>query len=108
MADDLSWGNLPATLPGGDLLPHMSAKQRRRTIDALYQGAGGDERALAWINKSDDNYGEFFKIWAKGEAKATSVEVGMSEGVEDLLDRLDRAESAQLINGTAQEIDDAS
>jgi hypothetical protein len=108
MADDLTWGGLPATLPGGDLLPHMSAKRRRQTIDALYVGAGGDARALDWINKSDENYGEFFKIWAKGEAKATSVEVGVGEGVEDLLDRLDRAENAQLINGTVTEIEDAS
>ena len=97
---------LPTSLPGGELMPHMSARLRTATIDALFEATGGFERAKAWIEKSDENYGEFFtKIWAKGAAKAVSHELGMSEGVESLLDKLDAAERAQTIEGSFKEIE---
>lgn len=77
---------------------------RTNMIDALFVGAGGFTRALAWIEKSDDNYGEFLtKVWAKGAAKATSVEHGLSDGVESLLQKLDdqeRMENATIIDAT--------
>lgn len=96
------WSNLPVQMPGGTLMPHMSARLRTEMIDALFVGAGGYEKALAWVEKSDDNYGEFLKIWAKGAVRSSNVEVGVSEGVEALLDKLDqaaRAENAKVING---------
>lgn len=84
---------LPIGLPGGELMPHMSARARTRTIDALFEAAGGFERALAWIDRGDENFGEFFtKVWAKGAAKPVSVEHSASEGVEALLEKLDAAE----------------
>ena len=90
-------------MPSGALLPHMSARLRTQTIDALFVATGGFERAQAWIEKSDDNYGTFFKdIWARGAAKAVSAEIGVSEGVESLLERLDereRSERATIIEG---------
>lgn len=102
------WSHLPVALPGGSLLPHMSARLRTETIDALFVGTGGFNRALAWIEKSDDNYGEFFKIWAKGAVRSSNVEVGVSEGVEKLLDQLDERERAKTIDATATVIPDAA
>lgn len=96
----VQWSHLPAATPGGDLLPHMSANLRRSIVDAVFTGAGGPERMLAWVEKSDDNYEVFLKqIWAPGQAKAVSAELGVSEGVEALLEKLDRAEAAQTIDG---------
>ena len=97
-------------MPSGALLPHMSARLRTETIDALFVGAGGFERALSWIQKSDANYEEFFKLWAKGAARHTNMEIGVSEGVEALLEKLDeqdRASRATVINGHATEVYDA-
>jgi hypothetical protein len=97
----MSKWNLPTTLPGGSMLPHMSARMRTETIDALFEASGGFERAQAWIEKNDDNYSEFFKIWAKGAVRSSNVEVGVSEGVEALLDKLDKQErSAGAIDVT--------
>jgi hypothetical protein len=106
MAND--WSKFPTTLPGGELIPHLSARMRTSVIDALFTGAGGYDRALSWIEASDENYGEFFKIWSRGAARATNVEVGVSEGVENLLERLDaedKLREARTINGEL--IDDA-
>lgn len=75
-------------------MPHMSARLRTETIDALFVASGGFERAQAWIEKNDANYAEFFKIWAKGAVRSSNVEVGVSEGVEALLDKLDQSERA--------------
>lgn len=84
---------LPVALPGGDILPHMSARMRTRTIDALFEATGGFDRAVAWIESSDEAYGEFFtKVWAKGAAKVSNTEITASESVEDLLAKLDAAE----------------
>jgi hypothetical protein len=104
----VKWNNLPVALPGGSLLPHMSARLRTETIDALFVGAGGFEKALAWIEANDDNYAEFFKIWAKGAARSTNVEVGISDGVESLLEKLDAAERAKTIDGTVREVGNAT
>jgi hypothetical protein len=83
-------------MPGGDLMPHMSARARTNMIDALFAGTGGFDRALAWIEKNDDNYGEFFtKVWARGAAKTNSTELTGTVTVENLLDQLDDAERAE-------------
>ena len=83
----------------------MSARMRTSIVDSLFEASGGHERALAWIEKSDENYGEFFtKVWAKGVAKAVSHEVGVSEGVEALWERLDREEAQKTIEGSFKEV----
>lgn len=79
----------PTVLPGGYLLPHMSARLRTQIMDTLFQITGGVERAQAWIEKSDENYGEFFKMWAKGQARQTAVEHNVGPSVEQMIDRLD-------------------
>lgn len=93
----------PSVLPGGALMPHMSARQRTQVIDALFEATGGFEKAQAWIEKSDDNYAEFFKIWAKGAQRATSVEVSANGDLADIIKRLDeedRMKAATVIEGT--------
>jgi hypothetical protein len=95
---------LPIALPGGEMMPHMSARMRTRTIDALFEASGGFDRALAWIEHSNENFGEFFtKVWAKGAAKPMSVEHTASEGVEALLEKLDQAER-QTIDITPRDV----
>lgn len=97
----------PVAMPDGSLLPHLSAKLRTATMDALYVGAGGFEKHLAHITKNDDNYESFLQAWYKGAARSTNVEVGVSEGVEALLDRLDAGEHAPVVSGTSRVVDEA-
>jgi hypothetical protein len=93
------WSHLPVAMPGGSLMPHVSAKLRTEMVDALFIGAGGFERALAWVNSSEDCYGEFFKIWAKGAVRSTNVELSADDSVEALLAKLDAGEHAKVIDG---------
>ena len=88
------WDNLPTIMPGGDLMPHMSARLRTQVIDALFIGVGGYERAKSWIETSDDNYREFFRIYAKGAARPVNIELQAADSVEALLLKLDEAEKA--------------
>lgn len=90
---------LPEGLPGGDLIPMMSARRRTELVDALFEASGGFQRALAWIDKSDDNYGEFFiKVWAKGAIRPTQIEDHRASDIEELLARLDAGEHAKVVN----------
>lgn len=95
-------------MPGGSLLPHMSARLRTETIDAVFHNVGGAEKLTAWVEASDENYAKFIEIWARGAVRSTNVEVSASEGVEALLEKLDRAENAKLIDGHATVVDDAA
>ena len=100
------WSHLPMVVAdGGGLLPHMSARLRTEIIDAVFHGAGGPEKLLDWVEKSDENYAKFVEIWARGAVRSTNVEVGVSDSVENLLEKLDRAENAKLIEGEATEVE---
>lgn len=84
------WSKMPVPVPGGSLLPHMSARARTQTVDALFEGCGGYDRALQWIEADDENYGKFFvHIWAKGVERPVHMEHGMDDGMEAALARLD-------------------
>lgn len=96
------WSHLPIAMPGGAMMPHISARLRTEMIDALFIGSGGFDRALAWINASDDNYGDFFKIYAKGAIRSTNVQLEADDSIEALLARLDAGEHATVINGDDQ------
>lgn len=85
----------------------MSARMRTEIIDAVFDGVGGAERMRAWVEASDENYAEFIKLWARGAVRSTNVELTASEGIENLLEKLDRADSAKLIDGTATEVEAA-
>lgn len=101
------WKHLPTALPNGDLMPHMSARMRTNMIDALFVAAGGFDRALAWIEKDDDKFGDFFiKVWARGAARTNNVEMALTGGgIESLLDKLDAAERAEPTTITVHPVD---
>lgn len=102
----VNWNHLPVSLPEGGLLPHVSARLRRQTIDAVFEMTGGTERLAAWAEKSDDNYKVFVtQVWAPGQAKSANVELGVSDGLEAMLDKLDRAERAQTIDAAYSELE---
>ena len=95
----IDWSALPMSTPDGQLLPHLSAKARTRMVDEVFHGAGGFDRLLAWVEKSDDTYGEFItKVWAKGTIKPVSNELSLGDGVEALLARLDAGDNARDIS----------
>ena len=97
----MSKWDIPVQMPGGDLMPYMSAVHRSNLIDALFHHTGGFARAAAWIEKNDDNYGEFFlKVWSKGAIRASQVQnLSPPTAVEDLLARLDAGEHAKVVGG---------
>lgn len=97
---------LPLTLPGGEMLPHMSSRRRHEVCDIVFEMGGGVDRLAHIVNKSDENFLDFVKnLWAKGLPRAVAMEHNVSEGVESLLDKLDRAENAKTIDGEAKEVE---
>lgn len=97
-------------------MPHVSARLRTQTMDALYTALGGFEAHLAHIEKSQENRAEFYKQWAKGAAKPHSVEHSVNpDSVENLLARLDERDAQKRVASNvidveshAVEADDAS
>lgn len=99
----------PSSLPSAALLPHMSARYRHEIADVVFQMTGGVERLVHEVNRTPDAYWTFItKVWAKGLPRISHAEIAVSDGVEDLLEKLDerdRAENAKVINGTARPVD---
>lgn len=100
--------NMPLTLPGGALMPHMSARRRHEVCDIVFEMLGGVERLASVVGKNDENYMEFMtKLWGKGLPRAVATEHSVdNEGIEAALRKLDAAANAQVINGTATYQDD--
>lgn len=91
------------------MTPYMSARKRTELFDNLFEAAGGFVRALAWIEKSDENYEKFFLgPYAKGALRAVNVEHTAGKGIEDMIEKLDKAANAMTIDGTYTEKPDAS
>lgn len=83
----------------------MSARARTQTVDALFEGCGGYDRALQWIKADDENYGKFFvHIWAKGVERSVHMEHGMDDGMEAALARLDTrpAPAVEIVPSTSE------
>lgn len=97
---------LPTVMPSGQMLMHMRASRRHEIMDVLWTDVGGHERAKAWIEKSDDNYAEFFKMWNKGAARPVAITDDRGSSTEDMIDELERSEKAQVIGGNFTEKDD--
>lgn len=95
----VSWSHLPVGMPGSGLSPHLSARMRTETVDALFVGAGGFDRALAWLDESSENYGKFLLgPWARGAMRSSSVELSADDSIESLIDKLDAGEHAKVIS----------
>lgn len=99
--------NIPATAGAAGLIPYLSARKRHEAMDTWFVLSGGMERLVHVTDKSDENYLEVLKIWAKGLPRVASVEHNPGAGMEALLDRLDKGESAEVINGEYTEVKDA-
>lgn len=98
---------LPLALPGGHLMPHMSARRRHEICDTVFEMLGGVERLHHEANRDRESYWAFMKLWQKGLPRAVATEHSVNkDSVEEMLKKLDRAENAQLINGTATVIED--
>jgi hypothetical protein len=96
--------HLPVSLPGADLMPYMSAAYRRSMFDAVFHHVGGFGRMVAWVEKDDENYGEFLKMYAKGAIGSAQVENQTPPtAIEDLLAKLDAGEHAKVVNADPKE-----
>lgn len=88
-------------------MPHMSARRRHEIMDTVFEMIGGVERLAHQVDKNDESYWEFMKLWGKGLPRAVATEHSTSANVENLLDKLDaldRSDKATIINGEATEI----
>lgn len=93
---------LPDTDADGVLYQHVGRYAGRMVLTA-FDMMGGVDRLASWADK---NPGEFFtKVFPKVIAKP--VEHNLSEGVEELLSRLDAGEHAEAIEGTHRFVEGA-
>jgi hypothetical protein len=83
------------------MLPHMSARRRHEILDTAFEMCGGVERLVHETNRNPESYWEMMKLWGKGLPRAVATEHSVGADVENLLDKLDRAENAKVISGTA-------
>lgn len=100
----MSQPKLPLVLPGGQLMPHMSARRRHEIMDTVFEMTGGVERLVHEVNRDRESYWDFMKLWGKGLPRAVATEHSTTPDVENLLDKLDRMENAKVINGEATEV----
>lgn len=92
---------LPNTDADGQLYQHVGRYAGQMVITA-FDMMGGVERLADWADKNPDRF--FTAVFPKIIAKP--VEHTVSEGVEHLLEKLDAADRATLIEGTATVISD--
>ena len=96
----VNWSGLPVAMPGGSLLPHMSARHRSQVFDTAFEMLGGVDRLVAWAEASDDNYKEFLRLYGRGQARASTTELTTATvSVEELLAQLDAGEHAKVVGG---------
>lgn len=97
---------LPLALPGGQLMPHMSARRRHEVMDTVFEMLGGTERLHHEANRNSDSYWEFMKMWSKGLPRAVATEHSVNnESVDELLKRLEAKERDGYIDVTPQEVE---
>lgn len=96
----------PMMLPGGSLMPHMSARRRHEICDTVFEMLGGTERLHHEANRDNESYWKFMGMWQKGLPRAVATEHSTSEDVEKLLEKLDRAESAKDITDATYSVKD--
>lgn len=98
----------PVTTSAGLLVPFMSSRRRHEICDIVFENLGGSQRLEHEANKNSESFWEFMKLWAKGLPRAVSTEHSVDNGVESLLDKLDRAANAKTIEGTSRRVDNAT
>lgn len=100
--------SLPVMGPAGSLVPFLSARRRHEICDAVFENLGGSARLEHEANRDQESYWKFMALWSKGLPRAATTEHTAATGVEDLLDKLDRAANAKTINGDFVEVEDAA
>lgn len=103
-----NWGKLPTVASDGSLLPFLSPKQRELQAWAIYQNSGGDARMVAILQTDADKFYDFGKDLHLKRLQKPDTNIGVSDGVEALLEKLDAADRATLIDSTATEVTDAA
>lgn len=99
--DTKALAKFPVSMPGGDIMPYMSAKRRMAIMDAVFENTGGQTRMEEWVEASDENRKIFYGWWVKGAARPVDAAEGADRAarIEELLARLDAGESAVVANG---------
>lgn len=89
----------------GDMMPFMSHRDREHMAWALWEEAGGHERAADLLRKDPEKFWEATKelIFKRLPRPVQNVAVS-GDSVEALLARLDAGEHAEVIAGTASEV----
>lgn len=95
------------TTAAGQLVPFMSARRRHEILDIVFENLGGTQRLEHEAGRDSDSFWKFMGLWGKGLPRAMSTEHNVGGGVEDLLDKLDRAANAKTIDGNFTEVPDA-
>jgi hypothetical protein len=98
----------PTTTSNGMLVPFLSARRRHEVCDIVFENLGGAQRLEHEANKDQESYWRFLGLWAKGLPRAVSTEHSAGGGLEDLLDKLDKAANAKTIDGNYVEVPDAA
>jgi hypothetical protein len=95
-------------MPSGNMVPFLSARRRHEIMDTAFELTGGVQRLVHEMNRDTEGYWKGMSLWSKGLPRAATTEHTAGTGVEDLLDRLDRADKAKTINGDFTEVPDAT
>lgn len=97
---------LPMGLPGGQLMPHLSARRRHEVLDTVFEMLGGPERLHHEANRDRDAYWEFMKLWGKGLPRAVATEHSVNnESVDELVKKLEARERG-IIDVTSTPVED--
>lgn len=98
----------PTVTGAGALIPFMDANRKREIVNIVFENIGGVQRLTHEAEKDPRWFLESF--WAKLLPRGTlSTDNGSAAGtVDDLIDKLDRAANAKVINGDYEEKKDAT
>lgn len=102
------WDKLPAaSFDGGELFAVLSAKGRDEFITSAIRASGDWERFVHILETDKEKFFEVVKeAYLKRMTKVPQeIQHGMTDSVEELWDKLERAEKATLIEATADVID---
>lgn len=99
--------NLTQALPGGALLPFMSAQRLNQLAWTVFESLGGFQKLEHVAGKNDENYKWFIeKVLVKSTPKTMNLE-SASGGIEALLDKAKKAKDDGLLDITPTEVTDA-
>lgn len=101
-----NWGKLPTTLSDGSLLPYMSPKDREKQNALVFHASGGFDREVAILKGDNDKFHDVYMNTFVKRLPKPETTIGLSDGVEAILERMDAADRALVINSTAVEVEE--